>query len=90
MALKFEQDSREKIKYTLDWTEWLDDTTISSATVTFDGEDLIVSDAANTTTSVTFWAEAGINGATYNIVVKVTASDGQVGVRTVELKIDPK
>ncbi len=83
----FYKDPDEKIKYTIDWTDWLDgQTTIASSAWVVPGG--ITQEAvSNSTTQVSIWLSGGSAGTSYDIVNRITtaATTTEIAERTIRV-----
>ena len=81
------KDPDATLDYSLDWSSWLGNgETISSHSVTVsDGMTLVSSSA--TETVVSFRVSGGTEGVTYDAVVRITTSLGQIDERTIRIPV---
>ena len=90
MSLKtFYKDPDAKLDYTVDWTEWLTNDTISaSAWVVPSG--ITESSTSKTTTEATVWLSGGTTGVVYEITNRITTTLGRIDDRSFNVKIQDK
>jgi len=89
------KDSAATLTYTLDWTDWLGGTTISSSTftvetITGDAAPLTRSSQSNTTTATTVKLAAGTAGNIYKISNTITTSGSLTERRFFRVKVDTR
>ena len=80
------KDPDAVLDYSVDWSNWLGDDTIS--TVTWEVPTGIKKEnQSNTTTVATVWLSGGTAGNTYDITCRITTAGGRTDDRTVRLKV---
>lgn len=79
----------EVLKFTVNWTDWLDGDTISTVTWTLDSG-ITKSSETNTTTSASVLISSGTVGATYEVMCKITTAAGLTGERTFKVSVVSK
>lgn len=73
--------------YSMDWSEWLEDLTITEASVTSSDPAFVVSDDDHTDKVVRWRLGGGVAGSYYKVTVSVTASNGQTDLRSVRFRV---
>lgn len=85
----FLKDPNATVDYAVDWSDWLGSDTISSVAWTVpDG--ITKSAETNTTTKATIWLSGGSVGNKYDVVCRITTSDGRTDDRTITIKMVQK
>ena len=84
MPKKFTKDPDAVLDYQIDWSDWLDDDTISSSAWTVPAGITKDSDS-NTTTATTIWISGGTAGAGYNIINRIVTAGGRTDDRTIRI-----
>lgn len=84
-----EKDPNEVLDYTINWVNRLGTDTISTSVFTVDSN-LTVGSTSNTSTTTTVWLSGGTEGATGNILNRVTTTNGRTMDETVLLPIRSK
>lgn len=85
----FVKDPQAILDYSVDWTLWLDDDTISaSAWVVSAG--LVVTSQVETTKVATVWISSGTAGQTYSVTNRITTASGRVDERTFSIIVRHK
>jgi hypothetical protein len=86
---EFRKDPDAVLDYAVDWSEWLDDDTITASEWTV--PDGITADSdSNTTTLATVWLSGGTLGQTYSLVNHITTAAGREEDQTIKIKMVPK
>jgi hypothetical protein len=83
--MRWIKDPDATLDYTLDFSEWLDADTLSTATWSAAG--LTVVSSAATTTTATVWLSGGTAGKVYQVRCRVTTAGGRIDDRTFELSV---
>lgn len=83
---EFKKDPDAVLDYVVDWSEWLDDDTITASEWTV--PDGIEKDSdTHTTTATTIWLSGGTLGATYTLVNHITTAAGRENDQTIKIKV---
>ena len=83
--MRWIKDPDATLDYTLDFTEWLDADTLSTATWSAPGVTVVSS--STTTTTATVWISGGTAGKVYQVRCRVTTAGGRVDDRTFEVSV---
>jgi len=84
MASKFLKDPNAVLDYQVDWSDWLDEDTISSSAWTV--PDGITKDSdTTTTTTTTIWLSGGTAGTEYTLVNRIVTAGGRTEDRTITI-----
>lgn len=92
MAQEFEKDPDAVLDYTIDWSDWLDDDTISTSAWATparadEDDDITIDDDSNTTTIATVWLSGGTPGLHYKVTNHIVTADGREEDRTITIKV---
>jgi len=99
MKTAFRKDPDAVLDYHFVWSDWLDDDTISSHTVTADDGITIDSSEINSeslaldgvtytaSTVVTVWLSGGTDGSDYDVACKIVTADGRTEERTIRILV---
>lgn len=80
------KDPDAVLDYTLDWSEWLDSDTISSAA--WAAPTGITIDSTTTTTTLSaVWLSGGTHGTDYDVRCRVVTAGGRTDDRTIRLQV---
>lgn len=83
-AAAFDHDPQAVLDYTLDWSTWLGDDTIATATWSVPSGVTLASSSATTTTA-TAWISGGTVGEAYIATCHVTTVGGRQDDRSIRL-----
>lgn len=86
MPQAFVKDPDAVLDYAWDWTSWLEDDSIQSATVTAQ-EGLTVDSTQVTSAAVTAWLSGGTDGSSYAVTCHVVTSAGREDDRTLTISV---
>jgi hypothetical protein len=90
MARLYSKDPGEKLKYTFDWVDWLSSgETISTSSWTVPSGLTKVAEV-NTTTTSTVTLDGGTLGTTYRCKLTITTNQGQIAVRSVDIRVEER
>lgn len=81
------KDPDSYLDYTLDWSEWLDTDTISSAAWAATPSDLTIASTTTTTTLAAAWVSGGTHGTDYDLRCRITTAGGRIDDRTIRLQV---
>lgn len=81
-----EKDPDATVDFLWDWSSWLDGDTIASY-VFLVPDDLTETSQSSTTTTVTGWFSGGIAGQQYQVVNRITTTEGRINDWTMYLKV---
>ena len=85
MTIKFIKDPDAVLDYTVDWSDWLvNDTIISATWVVPTG--ITKDSSSNTDTTATIWLSGGTVNIDYSIVCRITTLVGRIEDRTFIIK----
>lgn len=93
MPQSFIKDPDAKKDYAVDWSDWLDEDTISTSTWEADDDGITVEDdpaPANTGTVTTVWLSGGTVGERYEITNHIVTSAGREDDRTIEIRVQER
>lgn len=83
----FVKDPDATLDYGLDWSEWLEpDDTISSVTWVVP-EGVTKESENNSDTMAVIWLSGGTAGAEYEVVCRITTTNGRIDDRTIQVYI---
>jgi hypothetical protein len=86
----FVKDPSAVLDYIIDWTDWLDDDTISTSSWTIpSGLTAAYADTNNTTTA-TVWLSGGTAGTNYSVINHITTAANREDDRTLKIKVRQK
>lgn len=86
MASSFTKDPGATLDYVIDWSAWLGDDTIATATVTTpDG--LTETAETHDATSVTVWLAGGTARENYTVTCRITTTAGRVDERSIRIQV---
>lgn len=85
MPSAFLKDPDAVLDYQIDWSNWLDDDTISTSSWTVPTGITRDSDT-NDTTTATIWLSGGTAGTSYSVVNHIVTADGREEDRTITIK----
>lgn len=80
------KDENEILDYVIDWSDRLDDDTISSSAWTLPSG-ITQSSALYDNTTTTIWLSGGTTGSTYDVLNRITTAAGRTMDQTVRIKI---
>ena len=84
---RFSKDPGATLDFTIDWSEWLDDDTISSSDWTVpDG--ITEASATNDTTTATVWLSGGTAGTRYTVTNTIVTAGGRTDERSIVIAVD--
>lgn len=86
MPQQFDHDPDAVLDYAIDWSAWLDDDTIVTATWEADTGITIDSDD-NTTTLATVWLSGGTERVIYRVTNHIVTAAGREDDRTITLRV---
>lgn len=72
--------------YTFDWTAWLGDDTIATATITTQAG-LTVDSQSKTATTATVWLSGGTKGQLYTVTCRITTTGGRTDLQSFQVKL---
>jgi hypothetical protein len=86
------KDPNEVLDYRVDWSSRLDsgDTINGSTFSVAVGDGLTIDTSVYTNTTATVWFSGGTSGTTYEILNRITTTDGRTHDQTVKLKVRSK
>lgn len=92
MALSWPvKDPDEFLDYCIDWTKRLvDDDTITSVEWLLSSDEIVKSNESHDTTKALLWIAGGTAGQTYQVLCRVTTTQGRIMDQTVNLKCAAK
>ena len=86
----FIKDPDDNLDYSIDWSSWLDDDTISSSAWLFSGVEQGDSANTNTTTSTTVWVKGGTVGRNGTARNRIVTAGGRQKDQTLAFPIREK
>lgn len=92
---KFPKDPDALLDFTFDWDDYLTEMTDTIASVEFIAEAGITINEAQTGdgfigTKTTVWLEEGTAGEPYNVIHRITTTDGRIDDRTMTIDVKEK
>ncbi|WP_027949861.1 hypothetical protein [Haliea salexigens] len=89
MTFRKIKDPDAVLDYSIDWSAWLVDDTIttSSWSVTGADSDLTVDSDSKSTTATTVWLSGGTLGLTYTVTNRITTGDGRTDDRSIAVDV---
>lgn len=89
MPSRFTKDPDAVLDYRWDWSDWLDEDTISSSDwVLPDG--IVEDSSTHTGTTTTIFLSGGTVGTTYSVINRITTAAGRIDDRTAKFKVREK
>lgn len=76
------KDPNETLDYSVNWSRWLGEDTISSSTWVDVTSGIIVASSSNTTTAATVWLSGGTAGSQYSLTNRIVTAGGRTADRT--------
>lgn len=89
MPQRHSKDPAAVLDYQIDWSDWLDDDTISTSTWTVPAG-ITEESSSNTTTTSTIWLSGGTAGQTYTLVNKIITASGRTDERSITINVSNK
>ena len=89
MPQTFSKDPNAVLDYTIDWSTWLDDDTISTSAWTV-ASGLTKDSDSNTTTATTVWLSGGTAGTQYTAVNRIVTVGGRTEDRTLTIVVQER
>jgi len=86
MPQAFQKDPDEVLDYSIDWSTWLGEDTISTSEWTVPAGITEDSDS-NDTTSATIWLSGGTAGVKYSLVNEIVTAGGRTANRTISVLV---
>ena len=84
---QFIKDPDALLDYQMDWTSWLDDTdVITASSWVTDSADLVVEDDSFTDTAATVWLSGGVVRGKYRVTNSIETDDGRKDDRSFIIK----
>lgn len=92
MTFRVIKDPDAVLDYSVDWSSWLGADEIATSTweITGTDSDLTVDTDSNTTTATTVWLSGGTLWCEYEVVNRITTTDGRTDDRTISVRIANK
>lgn len=81
------KDPDAELDYTLDWSQWLDSDTLSSASWATTPTGLSITNTTTTTTLAAVWLSGGSHGSDYDVRCRVVTAGGRTDDRTIRLQV---
>lgn len=82
----FRKDPDATLEYVFDWSAWLDEDTITTASVTAD-DGITVDSDSNTDSAVTVWLSGGTADASYGVLCQITTAGGRTDQRSMTVAV---
>ena len=83
---QFQKDPSAVLDFIVNWTDYLDGDTISTAAATVPAG-ITLDSEANTTTTHTMWLSGGTEGNAYDIVSQIVTVGGRTDERTIRINV---
>ena len=82
----YQKDPDAVLDYTIDWSSWLGDDTISASSWTVPSG-LTKDSDSNTTTAATVWLSGGTEGVIYTVTNQITTAGGRTDERSIKILV---
>lgn len=90
-ATTFSLDPDANLDFAQDWSAWLaDGETIISQTVTASSANVTVGTVTATSTVVTAWLSAGVDGSVVQVTYHIETSQGRIDDRTLTIRVNER
>jgi hypothetical protein len=87
---RFSKDPDSILDYMMDWSRWLGEDEITSATWEASDAGITIDSQANTTSTATVWVSGGTVDETYTLTCRIVTTEGRTEDRSFDILIKEK